>query len=434
MLGAVVMGGGCTARSSSRGVPSSRVSILVDQPVALADVPVSIKVAGLKAGARIVLHADAALLSRQDSSAAAFTADHSGTVDVASTPAVSGSYTGRDGMGLFWSMKDSGPAAVPGPVGRFVVKLSVEAAGQRVASTEVTRLLETPGESVQKETLAGEGFIGTFFGPPTGTRLPAVLVFGGSEGGMTGSAVTAAMLAARGYPALAVAYFGLPGLPTTLANIPLEYFAGAARWLARQPQVDPSRVWVLSGSRGSEAALLTAVHFPQLVHGVVAFAPSSVAYGSLDGLSPGWTLAGRALPHGAIVYSAIGHAADGAVIDSPAFQAGLTDPASQAAAIPVEQIHGPILTMAGGDDQLWPSPTYAAQIMARLDAHHFPYPHQQLTYPAAGHVVFGVPLMPSPPLVAHLGGYDLLLGGTVEADEAAHADAWPKVLAYLAAH
>ena len=76
-----------------------------------------------------------------------------------------------------------------------------------------------------------------------------MLVFGGSGGGLMTSA---ALLAARGYPSLALAYFKAPGLPQTLHNIPLEYFAKALRVLRAQPGVDPDHVLVVGESRGGE--------------------------------------------------------------------------------------------------------------------------------------------------------------------------------------
>ena len=96
-------------------------------------------------------------------------------------------------------------------------------------------------------------FVGYLFSPPdAGARRPGVLVFGGSEGGDAWPAGLAQSLAAHGYPALAVGYFDLPGLPAGLANIPLEYFAAAADWLASQPGVDATRLAVFGWSRGSE--------------------------------------------------------------------------------------------------------------------------------------------------------------------------------------
>jgi hypothetical protein len=57
------------------------------------------------------------------------------------------------------------------------------------------------------------GIYGNLYLPKrTGGRRPALLVFSGSEGGLTTS-MAAALLAAHGYPSLALAYFKVPGLP-----------------------------------------------------------------------------------------------------------------------------------------------------------------------------------------------------------------------------
>lgn len=73
-----------------------------------------------------------------------------------------------------------------------------------------------------------------------------MLVLGGSEGGDSVSVVdTAGILAAHGYPTLALAYFKEPGLPSALERIPLEYFARALRMLRRQPDVDPAHLVVI---------------------------------------------------------------------------------------------------------------------------------------------------------------------------------------------
>src|SRR4029453_15093087 len=72
---------------------------------------------------------------------------------------------------------------------------------------------------------------------------PRVLVFSGSAGGLTTS-FAAALLAAHGYPSLALAYFKTPGLPQTLSSIPLEYFTSALEELRAQP----------GGERGCAAA------------------------------------------------------------------------------------------------------------------------------------------------------------------------------------
>ena len=121
---------------------------------------------------------------------------------------------------------------------------------------------------------------------------------GGSEGALGISMSEAALLASHGIPALAIAYFDEPGLPCRLQRIPLEHFVKALRWLASQPQVAPGRVWILNGSRGTEAELLIAADWPDIVHGVVAEAPAFDVKGAYpgtcpttgaNGLAPAWT-------------------------------------------------------------------------------------------------------------------------------------------------
>jgi dienelactone hydrolase len=266
--------------------------------------------------------------------------------------------------------------------------------------------------------MSDAGFVGTLF-TPAGPRTPrpAVMAFGGSEGGIGTGAVVAQALASRGYPALAVAYFDAPGytpagLPATLTNIPLEYFAGALRWLARQPGVDPKTIDVYGLSRGSEVALLLGADFPELVHGVIAASPSSVVNGGLpDQDAPAWTLHGQPLPH------------------VPASAYGVINPLESDAIIPVEKITGPVALLCGDDDRLWPSCQSVYAIAARMGNR----PHLELREPAAGHLV-GMPVpnlpMPSGRVTSPYGPLDV--GGTVQTDALGRLDAWPKLLAFLA--
>jgi hypothetical protein len=158
------------------------------------------------------------------------------------------------------------------------------------------------------------------------------------------------------YPVLTLAYFGEPGLPQQLLDIPLEYFRKAITLLRAQPHVDPGHVLVYGLSRGGELALLLGATFPSEVNGVIAGSPSSAINGSTssrDGAA--WTLHGTPLTPG-----------------QP---------------IPVDRIPGPIVQACGGMDYVWPSCTYVAQVNARLIAHHFRYPVTTLRFPEGGHLV-----------------------------------------------
>ena len=233
---------------------------------------------------------------------AAYRADPGGDVDLSTATAVSGSYRGVSGMGLIWSMH----ALKPDPEGLYfwghdtplAFTLAVSAHGTWVASAEFQRKLSAGAIAETTESLSDDGFVGELLRPAsTAARRPAVLVLGGSEGGLPGGLLPA-LLAANGYPALGVSYFAEPGLPQALSRIPLEYFARALRWLARQPGVDPARIAVLGISRGSEAAQLLGVYYPNLVHAVIASVPSNVANCSYPRCAgPAWTLHGQPLPY-----------------------------------------------------------------------------------------------------------------------------------------
>jgi len=204
----------------------------------------------------------------------------------------------------------------------------------------------------------------------------------------------AVLLASRGYPTLELAYFGAPGLPRELERIPLEYFERALQWLATQRSVDASRLIVVGGSRGGEAALLLASRYPELIRGVGAYAPSSVVNPSVDGRSPAWTAGGVPVPHG------------------------------PDAVIPVERIAGPVFLVAGGMDELWPSEIYVQVIGDRMRAHGRGKDVTALTYPSAGHLVtVAVPYLPAPSISF---GF-----ATPAANAAALSDSWPKLLAFL---
>ncbi|MGQ0431622.1 MAG: acyl-CoA thioester hydrolase/BAAT C-terminal domain-containing protein [Microthrixaceae bacterium] len=180
---------------------------------------------------------------------------------------------------------------------------------------------------------------------PTGA---SIIVVGGSGGGLTTQDALAAEFAKAGITALALAYFKFDDLPDELAEIPLEYFAIAADWLASQPGVEPDSVTMLGISRGSEPALLTGCHFPKLIRGVIATVPGNVTLTSWPPGRPAWTMHGAALPY-------VGD-----------FGPGSSNPE---AVIAVEQIEGPLMLVGAGADEVWPSAAMATAIQRRRHGH-----------------------------------------------------------------
>ena len=400
------------------GAPAAGGAIRIDVlPVrSVADQPVSIKVSGLAPGTVAQLRLRSTDANGVPwSSAAAFRASSGGSVDPAQSAALSGSYTGVSPMGLFWSMRPDRKAADSDYFWRdrpLSFELSVLTAGHRQASVRLSRALAARPLSVRRESLRATRFYGVYFSLASApVRRPAVLVFGGSDGGLSGTLV-AALLAAHGYPALALAYFNAPGLPAQLSDIPLEYFATALRWLRAQPQVDPGHVLTLGVSRGSEAALLLGAYYPRLVNGVIASVPSDVAICSYPNCSgAAWTLHGRPLPY--------------------TFQFDNPHPVDDpAAVIPVERIRGPVFLDCGGADAVWVSCPYARAIMTRLASQHDRYPHVLQAYPAAGHGVGS--LVPYEPVAATVTAGVNLSGRTPGANPDADAVLWPRLLEFLA--
>ncbi len=381
---------------------ANAVSISVDRPVALVDTPLRLRVLGLRPHRRVRVAARTTDgIGRVWSSSATFRADRHGRIDLGRARALAGSYRGTAAMGLFWSMlpRKAGLTEPFPPAAVEVVTLSVQVKGRVVARRRVVRQLIAPGVLVRDQRPGAVGFYGELFLPArTDRRRPGVLLFGGSEGGLT-TTQEAALLASRGYPSLALAYFRAPGLPRLLSEIPLDYFAAALRFLRDQPGVDPAHLVVQGTSRGSEAALLLGVHYPELVHAVIALVPSNVAICSFpDCAHSAWMLHGAPLPYTRQFNEP--HPTD--------------DPR---AVIPVERIQGPIFLACGGADTVWVSCAYSRAIAAR---------HRSVlaAFPDAGHAVgFPVPYLP--------GRFAVTEGLTPDANPRAQARLWPRLLAFL---
>jgi dienelactone hydrolase len=388
------------------------------------DAPLTISISGLTPGQRVTLGVTSVdATGVKWSSSSTYVAGPSGTVDPATSPAVPApgvSYFGLDPMGpvdfvtttagagstfSWWAPKKTTNAS------RLLSFVFSASSGQAHSSVTVQRGLALP-VTPSSESVAADGFSGEFWEPPAGENTHiAILEFGGWTGGID---PIGALFASRGYPTLDIAFFGAPGLAKEPKDIPLEYFAKALGWLARQPGVNPKRVWVMGTSDwtgSAEAALLMGVHYPKLVHGVVALAPSAVAncYMTPAGLcdGPTWLFDGRPVPY--------------TTQDTP----HPTD--NPAAVIPVAKIRGPVLLDCGGSDSIWDACSHAETIMAELAAAHDTYPHELLSYPEAGDGI-GVPVPYCPGWATYANDFD---GADVVSNPVALAELWPKLLAFL---
>ncbi|HJQ50146.1 MAG TPA: acyl-CoA thioester hydrolase/BAAT C-terminal domain-containing protein [Gaiellaceae bacterium] len=372
--------------------------ISVDHPVALWDEPLRITVTGLKSDERTVLRATSRdARGKRYASSTPVTASSEGHVQL----------EGDAALRPLWSLRPVGLSKgtdffYDTPPSGATVNLAI--AGAR---TTLRRRIVAPG--IHGVPIS-HPFYGKYYAPAT-TSTPrlGILVFGGSEGGLSTTGL-AALYASHGYPSLALAYFGEPSLPRNLLRIPLEYFASALRWLQQQPSVAPSKLAVEGISRGSEAAQLLGIHYPHLVHAVIAMVPAN---GSACGITrvtaanptahcigAAWTFHGKAIPY--------------------ALAATQYTPYP----FPDEQIDGSIFLDCAGLDQVWPSCPMAQAIVSRLQAHHFHHKITFLEYPNASHAL-GT-------LYPNLIYYSTQLGGSnTNSNNEAAANGWPKLLHFL---
>jgi dienelactone hydrolase len=383
----------------------------------LVDDPRGVIVKGCEPGSRVVVQAHVEIDHMVREAVAAFRADHAGTVDTGRDASLNGTYTGADPFGLWWSGNLAGPPArgIPSPVSATV---SAEADG-RTGQAIVERLWLAPGATVTE--VREPGVWGLFARPPGPGPFPAVVAFAGSSGVLGPAGAWAPVLASHGIAALAIAYFGAPGLPDALVRIDVEVVGRAAEWLLRRPDVADRPVAAMGMSRGSELAPLAGALL-EPVGPVVAFAPSGVCWAGLGPQgpagAPAWRFGGEDIPcagihPGGLPLPAAANRTPIALM--PYYQALLADHAAiRAAEIPVEQVKGPILMVSGEADAMWPSADMAEIAERRAAERGFPHQLTHLRYAGAGHLCGGIP-------------------GTPSASALARAASWPQAVRILLA-
>ena len=403
------------------------ISISAEPVDALVDVPVEIAVSGLAPGEPVSVEAFTRDHAGVDfRSQARFVANEDGSVQLSAQAPVEGDYAGVEAMGMIWAMHPDQPvgftrAGTASLQFRFVVD-----GGEASASAEVTRLWMAA--DVRRTEVRADGLAGVLFEPADAPR-GTVAVLSGSGGGLDES--VPALLASRGFAALALPYFAYEDLPAHLASIPLEYFDRAFDWLAHRLDGVGERLAVMGTSRGGELALLLGATFPR-VRAVVARVPSHVSWGAIPpGEGPSWTLAGRPVAWIETRRDRVGQ--EEPIALTPGFVAALDDRAAEEQArIAVEQINGGVLLISGSDDQMWPSALMAERVEERLQAKGFAHRCQHLRCEGAGHMI-GPPNLPAtaPPSRHPQRGQIFSFGGDAQSYARAAVRGWATTLDFL---
>jgi dienelactone hydrolase len=394
---------------------ASTQSLEVVPARAMADEAAVIRATGLAPGERVTIRAELTDGGGQSwASHADFVADRQGNVDASTQAPAAGSYKEVSAMGLIWSMMPVSKAVhaymSPRALGTQSVDFHLWRQSKETAVAHFEQV--TLAEGIEHTPLHDDGLRGTLFVPPGAGPHPAVLVVGGSEGGMP--LRRAAWLASHGYAALALAYFRFEDLPPQLESIPLEYFQRAIQWMANRPEIGNARIGVLGGSRGGELALQLGSMFPR-IKAVVAYVPSNVRVAACCRQTggPAWTWQGRALPY--FIPRQRGMAPGGP------------------ATIEVENTKGPILMVSGESDRVWNAWEMADDVVSRLQRHHFAYSAENLKYPRAGHYSGRPEFSPTwhSDVRNPTSGREVDPGGSPDGDARSSSDSIPKVLEFL---
>lgn len=380
-------------------------------------------------------------------STAEFLVGDEGSVDLDAQAPRQGDWDRPEAMATVWAMRRQ---ALPVDLNLseetqpLTVTLTARSdSGEQAQAAFIQRFIV---DGVTRREIAEQQIVGTLFSPASRGPHPAIIVMNGSGGGIPRQ--RAALYAAKGYQALALGYFKAPGLPDTIGDMPLEYFARALDWVHRELRPAEGFVAMTGQSRGGELSLLLASRFPEQISAVIAYVPSSVIHGTLRAGfagqapdSPVWTWQGKPLPNvwqnnPDVDWSAFDQRPeDGSPVrQEPAFHTPMRNAAAVAAArIPVEQIRGPVMLISGTDDGFWPSAWYSEQIAQTLREHRHPWPVEHVRCEGAGHAI-GVPNLPAT-LIAKphpVGKVVLSGGGTPAANAMANRNSWARAQEFLA--
>lgn len=384
------------------------------------------------------------LFGRAWRSVATFPTPTGDVLDVGTVDPSAGDWDGAGAGAPLWAMRFAADGATPDlfvpPPEPWRVTLTARS-GTASARRSVTRRPAADGVELTRVDVGG--LPGTLALPPGGGRsLPAVACFGGSEGGSDSQVAHAALLASRGFVALAAPWVAEAEAAAAIEDVPLERFATALEVIAGHPAVDPARVAAMGVSRGSEgllAAVAAGLGPPPAA--LVLVSPSSVTWQAVGGAgevpdTASWTRAGdplpwQTLPTGVLMPQLIRndwHVHRDVAAHRPsllrlqaAYAAGF-DRGVDVAAIPSEQVGCPILCVSGDDDQLWPSGVMADALLARRNRTD----DEHLRYPGAGHLIR---LGTFPTDAPWTGG--IAFGGTRAGLAAAQRDVTERVPAFL---
>uniref|UniRef100_UPI0037E75387 peroxisomal succinyl-coenzyme A thioesterase-like n=1 Tax=Semicossyphus pulcher TaxID=241346 RepID=UPI0037E75387 len=365
-----------------------------------------------------------------------YVSDHRGIVSVADDLSVGGTYTGKEQMGLLWSMCPE-PGSRTGlrlrkrnVTSPLLVHISVYSGhvteGFRkqppLASVLTERWYMAPG--VKRIDIREKGVRGTLFIPPGTGPFPGLLDMWGGGGGLL--EYRSALLASHGYVSLALEYFSPGELETT--DLQKQYFESAFDIVKDHPQVIPDKVGIFGLSLGTILAIFLAAESKNIK-------PRCCVCISGHHIYP----VGKTLGEDQTKIKKNIHKIR---VDENNYQIWrdlhLPIPSDVSAKVDVRKIKCPVLLVNGDDDQNCPAAEAAEDIAQMMHEGGNRHLLTMLNYPDTGHLI-------EPPYSPHFRATNFILsstkekvilmwGGKTKPHSEAQEDSWRKILAYLQHH
>ncbi|NXN96475.1 ACOT1 thioesterase, partial [Rhinopomastus cyanomelas] len=395
----------------------------------LFDAAVRICVAGLQPEQAVTVRASLVDESGELFQAhARYRAGSSGELDLSRSPALGGSYSGVEPMGLFWALQSKAPykrLAKKNVLTPFCVDLEVceghGDTGHLLGKCSTERWFI--GEGVKRISVREGRLKATLFLPPGPGPFPALIDLYGSGGGLI--EYRASLLASRGFVTLAVAYMAFEDLPAWPEMFELSYFEEAVNFLLKQQQVKGTGIGVLGLSKGADLALSMATFLPGIKAAVSISGSSFNSFIPLQG--DGFTL-----PAHPYDLSRMKISDESGLVDFSDVLDDHRDPATWDCRIPVERSLAKFLFLSGLDDRNWKSALYCQDAVQRLQQSG--REAEFCSYSGAGHLL-EPPYLPLCQASIHRAlGMFVQWGGQWREHAKAQEDAWCRIQAFFWQH
>jgi hypothetical protein len=207
---------------------------------------------------------------------------------------------------------------------------------------------------------------------------PLVVIIGGSRAGIWSISPILADYLKENFNVLIFAYFGVPGLPGTLRNVPLEYFINGINRIKDMLKLKNEDITFIGNSKGAEATLLVVSKCFNNSN-VVACVPSCYGWQGITKtwkdmfvIRPSWTYGGKDIPYIKMKFDTETILQLMKKSYCASYQKGIAENMNEAALIDLSYFKGKLLLLSAEKDNYWPSKAMCLTIMEKfnIDAVH----------------------------------------------------------------